>query len=230
MVDDGFDIAIEKVNVDWLLKAIQKHMITFMSTSYIASSVVNGERELLSCFQGQKSLGEFRERFMETIEAVTFSNGNIAISQALLTYAEKCIAPDADEVKSAKPDGPPSMPEMIDPQASEAEIISDVHLMEAYVAETSRYDKQLEAYVCEVAKDFYLGALFIAMPTKPCMVPKTDNGQMSSSVVSICIQLASKMPFSALKAIVLQRVQTEIVMETEDVGNKIHKSLLAKSQ
>ena len=57
MVDDGFDIAIEKVNVDWLLKAIQKHMITFMSTSYIASSVVNGERELLSCFQGEKSLG-----------------------------------------------------------------------------------------------------------------------------------------------------------------------------
>ena len=83
VVDDGFDSALEKVNVDWLLQAIQRHMITFMSTSYIASSVVNGERELLSCFQGQKSLGEFRERFMETVEVVTFNNGNIAISKAL---------------------------------------------------------------------------------------------------------------------------------------------------
>ena len=33
VVDNGFDNALEKVNVNWLLRAIQKHMITFMSTS-----------------------------------------------------------------------------------------------------------------------------------------------------------------------------------------------------
>ena len=146
VVDDGFDSALEKVNVDWLLQAIQRHMITFMSTSYIASSVVNGERELLSCFQGQKSLGEFRERFMETVEAVTFNNGNIAISKALLTYAEKCVTTDTNEAKFTRPEGPPSMPELIDPQASEAEITSYVQLIEAYVAEMKKYNNDLEVY------------------------------------------------------------------------------------
>ena len=110
-------------------------------------------------------MGEFRERFMETVEAVTFNNGNIAISKALLTYAEKCVTADTDEAKFAKPEGPPSMPELIDPQASEAEITSYVQLMEAYVAETSKYNNDLEVYeqyVYEVTKDFYLGALFIA--------------------------------------------------------------------
>ena len=174
MVDDGFDIALEKVNVDWLLQAIQRHMITFMSTSYIASSVVNGERELLSCFQGQKSLGEFRERFMETVEAVTFNNGNIAISKALLTYAEKCETAGTDEAKFVKPERPPSMPELIDPQASEAEITSYVQLMEAYVAATSKYKSDLEVMrntYTKLQRIFTLVPSLSLMLTRTCTVP-----------------------------------------------------------
>ena len=159
MMDEGFDSALEQANCVWLLKKTRHNSLSFLTEKYDVASILEGERELISIKQGNRTLAEYHDHFKETFEAVEYSNGRIGVAPALLefvaSFAEvKEYGPGELQTAPTVTARPPGLPQLT--EYLHAMYVYQIK-MEAYVEDVAAYKRIKE----EVAKDLYLGALFV---------------------------------------------------------------------